>query len=316
MSTSSRSRHSPASSAKKSAALPGFVMCGRRWGRGWRAQSGRAGRAGKLATDAVSLLGSRGADTAPHLGDRGADSAEYGSAHHAVTDVELFDLRDGGDGSDVLVRESVPRVYGETEILRASRRAAQLVERLMARPPPVRVAARVQLDGGNAKVVRDGDRPGVGVDEETHAHAGLHQARNGALEIWPRPGKVESAFRGDFLAALRHDGGLERPQPAGEVQNAIARGELEVEHRADRAGEPLDVLVLNVPAIFAKVGRDSVGAGGLARLRGGHGIGLVGPARFTDGRDVVDIDVETHGDGWSGVFQPIIFGSLLRRRPV
>ena len=58
--------------------------------------------------------------------------------------------------------------------------------------------------------------------------------------------------------------------------------------------EPLDVVILDVPAVLAQMHRDAVRAGRLAEARGLERIGLVGAARLPNGGDVIDVDVEPH----------------------
>src|SRR5690606_24097209 len=50
-------------------------------------------------------------DQLAHLPHRTLHPDEHGTAHHAVPDVQLLDLRDRRDGRDVLVREPMTRVY-------------------------------------------------------------------------------------------------------------------------------------------------------------------------------------------------------------
>src|SRR6202008_4557206 len=59
--------------------------------------------------------------------------------------------------------------------------------------------------------------------------------------------------------------------------------------------EGLHVRILNVPAVFAQVDGDAVGPSGQRVGRGADGVGLVGAPCFTEGRDVIDVDVEAHG---------------------
>src|SRR6058998_2723849 len=72
------------------------------------------------------------------------------------------------------------------------------------------------------------------------------------------------------------------------------RAQLEIEHGAHAARERPDVGVLNVAAVFAQVHGDPIGPGALGGRRRLDGVGLVGLARLANGRDVIDVDVETH----------------------
>ena len=48
-----------------------------------------------------------------------------------------------------------------------------------------------------------------------------------------------------------------------------------------------------MPAVFAQMDRNSVGAGCFGNLRGAHGIGMRPAARVADGGNMVDVDPET-----------------------
>jgi hypothetical protein len=111
----------------------------------------------------------------------------------------------------------------------------------------------------------------------------------------PRPRHaVEPALGRDLLAALRHQRRLVRLQPLGDRENLPGRRQLEIHHRAHRRDQQLDVPVLDVPAILAQVHGDAVGARLLDQHGEAHRIGLVGLARLTHRRRMVDVDVESH----------------------
>jgi hypothetical protein len=131
----------------------------------------------------------------------------------------------------------------------------------------------VELDGVGAEVARGAHRVGVGVDEQTGADAGGAQRGELPREAGGVARHVEAAFGRDLLASLGDERHLVRAQAHGQVEHRVGRGDLEVEDRAHLAREPLDVVVLHVAAVLAQVGRDAVGAGGLALARGPHGSG-------------------------------------------
>ena len=157
-SVSRRSRHSPASSAKKSAAARGLVMARERYQR--------------LAPRTKCAISSTAGPHPDH----------HGPAHDAVADVELLDLGYRGHRDDVLVGEAVARVDEESHVGRVPRGATQLVERGIALAPGVRVATGVQLDRGHAEVLGGVERGGLGVDEQAHPGAGLVQPSNGLAQ--------------------------------------------------------------------------------------------------------------------------------------
>jgi hypothetical protein len=208
-----------------------------------------------------------------------------------VPDVELLDLRDGGDRGDVPVGQSVARVDEESHIGRVARRPAQLVERPVVLAPAVRVAARVQLDRRHAEVLGCVQGGKLRVDEEADPDPRLVQPANRVAQ--PRTGaaQIETALGGDFLSPLGHQGRLIRPEPAGQLDDLRAGGELQVEH-PDGRGQALDVVILDVAPVLAQVDRNAVRARRFAQRGRLERIGLVGPSRLTHRGHVVDIDVE------------------------
>ena len=56
--------------------------------------------------------------------------------------------------------------------------------------------------------------------------------------------------------------------------------------------QPRDIVVGNMPAVFAQMRGDAVGAGRLRQDGGAHRIGIVAAARIAHGGDVIDVDAE------------------------
>ena len=80
-------------------------------------------------------------------------------------------------------------------------------------------------------------------------------SRSRATE-WPQ---VEPAFGRDLLPALRHQRGLIGPEPAGDLQDLRAGGELDVEH-PHCGPHPLEVVILDVAPVLPQVRGDAVRA--------------------------------------------------------
>ena len=178
----------------------------------------------------------------------------------------------------------------------------QLLERLRTGAPAVGVPAGVELDRGHAERRRGLDRGGFRIDEERDPDPRRGEPRDGLGEPRVVPGQIEPALGGHFLAALRHQGGLVRPEPADHRDDVGRQRQLRVEHRPHRGRQGLQVPVVDVPAVLAQMRGDAVGPGRLAKWDRGGGVRLIGPAGLPDGGDVIDVDVQPHGD------------SLLRRR--
>ncbi len=140
--------------------------------------------------------------------------------------------------------------------------------------------------------MRPAHRVVVGIDEEARPDAGAIEPRDAVGQAAVVPADIEPALGGDLLALLGHQGGLMRLQALGDVEHLLGAGHFEVEHRLDAVADPLDVGVLDVAAILAEVGRDAVGAGAFAEERGGQRIGVHAAPCLSEGRDVIDVDVE------------------------
>jgi len=92
----------------------------------------------------------------------------------------------------------------------------------------------------------------------------------------------------------RHQRRLERADPAGDPDDVGMRAQLEVHHRADAAREGHHIRILDVPPVLAQMHRDAVGAAALGGRGSLHRVRFVRLARFAQGRDVIDVDVEAH----------------------
>ncbi len=82
-----------------------------------------------------------------------------------------------------------------------------------------------------------------------------------------------------------------------EVDHLVGGCHFEVEFDGDELFEEVDVAVLHVPAIFAEVDGDAIGAAQLGFVGGTDGVGLtegIGAfiAGLAKGRDMIDVDTK------------------------
>src|SRR4051794_28891645 len=130
-SCSRRSRHSPASRAKKSAVPSGLVIRIGSWRLGARTTLGRAGS--YEAPSTVSTGSAPGAAIvahgAAHLQHRLPHSDHNGATHNAVPDVELLHLGDGSYRPDVRSGQPVTGMNRKAELRAAACRLAELLQR-------------------------------------------------------------------------------------------------------------------------------------------------------------------------------------------
>ena len=84
---------------------------------------------------------------------------------------------------------------------------------------------------------------------------------------------------------------------AARNRDHLGRGRhLDVEPRGNHLAQQLDVTVLDVPPIAAQVDGDALGARQLRDDRRRHGLGLAGLAGLANGRDMVDVDAQSHSN--------------------
>src|SRR5438552_16690097 len=127
-----------------------------------------------------------------------------------MPDVQLLDVPDGGDGLDVVIGQTVPRVHGEAARAGVGGGPSQRAARRVALPPGAGVASGVQLDRGNAE--RGGPIDGllIWIDEATDADAGGGEASDGRAGPAVRAAAREAAFGRDLPAPLGDERRLNR----------------------------------------------------------------------------------------------------------
>ena len=150
----------------------------------------------------------------------------------------------------------------------------------------------MQLDRGRAQLARALDGVPVWRDEQTRANPRVVESDDPFAQALGVVTNIETAFGRDLLPPFGDQRHLMRPQTRRDREHFVRASHLEVEYRRDRRCETLDVDVLNVPPVFAEMRGDPVGARPFAEFRRGHGIRLIASPGLSNGRDVVDVDVE------------------------
>src|SRR4051812_35407887 len=184
-----------------------------------------------------------------------------------MADVELLDLRNPGHESYVLYGKAVAGVNGDAQIRGAARRVAKSRDRF-GRLWVVRIRPGVQLDRRYSELSGLFDRGTRRIYEEADPDARVGQSIDCILDSLRVGHDVQPAFRRDFLTALRHKSHLLGFDATGDLQHLRDASHLEIEVRADGLLQTLDVVVLDVAAVFPQVRRDSIGTGCFAGERG------------------------------------------------
>ena len=105
-------------------------------------------------------------------------------------------------------------------------------------------------------------------------------------------GHVEAAFGRAFFAPLGHETGGVRSGGNSDARHFLGRRHFEIERLGEFSLQPRNVVIADVPPIFAQMRRNSVGASLDRDLGRAHGIRVMPAAGVTNGGDVIDIDAE------------------------
>ena len=238
-------------------------------------------------------------DEAKHLFDRFFHADLDGMSHDGMADIQVGHSRDGSDFRDIGVVKTVsginhePLFDGESgSILEVFQLACRSFRCFC-----VGVGAGVEFDAVGANVSGKLDAPAVTIDEEAHFCAVCLQLACNILDAVAGSFKIEAAFCGQLFAALRDECDLGRREFESKVYDFRRYRHFHIERSPAILGEPADILIVNVAAVFPQMGRNSVDAGGFSD--GSHFCwARIGSAScLSHGGDVVYIDVEVcHGD--------------------
>ena len=210
-----------------------------------------------------------------------------------MPDVQLLDLRDGGDAADVPVVESVSGQDDQPHLPRRLGRGShlfQLAAPVPAALPSLGVLAGVDLDLRRAQFLALADLIEIRVGKDRDVHARVGELAHHLLHIARVQDDVQSPLGGQLVATLRNERHLMRLDRLRGADHLRRRGHLDVEMRRHSPAQDLHVAVLNVSPVAAEMDGDALRAGELADHRRGDGIGLVALPRLADRGDVVDVD--------------------------
>ena len=128
---------------------------------------------------------------------------------------------------------------------------------------------------------------------------------------------IQPAFSGDFATMLGDEANILRADLQGDGHNILGNAHLQIQLRGDLFSKQENVSVLNVTAVFAKMGGDPDGARFFGNECGRHGIWLgirvirrFAVAGLAQCGDMVDVDSKT----WHRWFQWDAAGRLMRMR--
>jgi hypothetical protein len=111
-------------------------------------------------------------------------------------------------------------------------------------------------------------------------------------KLFALAGRVEAPFGRSFRPFFRHEAYRVRPGLERDADHFLRRRHLQIERFVQFRLQPRDVVVANMPAIFAQMSRDAVAAGRDRELGCTHRIGMTPAAGIADSCNVIDIDAK------------------------
>jgi len=230
-----------------------------------------------------------------HFPHRLLDPDHNGASDDAMADIELDDLGNFCDWENILVIEAMAGVDLDTQALRQSRcRGNRFPLPLTGTAANIAISSGVDFNRVCAGFARSLDLGSIGIDEQAHMNTAVLQAGNGVHDLYPVRDHVETALGGELLSLFRHKARVVRTQLFGKSHHRRRNGHFQIELGCDSLAQPFDVVILNMPAIFAQMNGNAVRAGLFGERRGFKRIGSYGTARLAHGCHMIDIDAEPH----------------------
>jgi hypothetical protein len=233
-----------------------------------------------------------------HLANGCLKPGEHGFSHKKVPDVQFHKLRDGGNRTDSCEIKAMSGVHFKTQgrpLLRGRDQAKQF----MLAPVPLRLAigTRVKFADVGANGTRCRKLGLFRVDKQGDADARRPQTGDLGSKPGLQGGHIQPTLGGQFRTLFGHKAAGIRPDAQGKVDHLLSRRHLEIEGKRDPSREPCDVIVANVPAVLAQMGRDAISTGRRSQKGRPQRVGMPAPARITDGRHVINVDAKAQAAG-------------------
>ncbi len=210
-----------------------------------------------------------------------------------MSDVDLLELGNRNDWSDVANREAVTGVDGKSTCGGLGRSATKGIE-LGAAASRVCVRSGVQLDRVRAKIEGAADRVEIRGDEDAGPNLRVSQTAQGVADPLRPRGDIEPSLGGNLLATFGDESDLMRLDAKGDLHHFVGTGHFEVQHGAHRQGEAVYVLILDVTAILPEMRGDTIGARVFAKDRGRNRVRLRSAPRLPNRCHVINVDVQAH----------------------
>ena len=263
------------------------------------------GRRGRLRVGDSVWDPRRFLDLALHLGYCPSEPDEDCAAYDRMADVQFSDALQRGDRLDVHVVQGMPSIEPHScrhDLSAGDRDPAQLC----ADGVMVKALSVVMEDmGEGAGVNFTHDETGicgcidlvlVCVDERTNLDSRVLESGHDVSQACPLCGHIKTAFGGDLVAALGHEGRHVRSNAPADFDDLFRSAHLHIQFHLAHGLDSLHVVVLHVPAIFAQMHRDAISASQLRFHGCPNRVGFVRPPRLANRGHMVNIDSQfDHG---------------------
>ncbi|MNT22269.1 hypothetical protein D3C72_1576480 [compost metagenome] len=147
----------------------------------------------------------------------------------------------------------------------------------------------MQLDDTGTGIERGLDLLAVRIDEDRHPAAGGRQLAGEVAHLVKVADHVEAALGGHFFALFRHQAHVFRLHAQRVGQHLVGQRHFQVHARLDHAAHGVDIVVLDMAAVFTQMQRDQVGTAGFGHQRRFDRAGETGTARLAQRRHMIDV---------------------------
>jgi len=224
-------------------------------------------------------------------------AAEYGLANQKVPDIQLNHLRycrDGGysvESQPVASMDLKSRSRGETCTFGQSFDFTIDI-RAIAMQGCFAIGAGVKFDNIRPNRCRSFNLVCAGVDKQRNPNPLVFQMPDKAGQLISLGSGVKSALGGYFLAVFGDEATGIGNMLQGDVQHLARDGHLQIERLRDLGHQPRNVVIGNMAAVFAQMGRNTVRAGFNRKMSRADGVRMPASPRITDRGNVIDIHAQ------------------------
>src|SRR5499427_3832414 len=188
------------------------------------------------------------ADQRLHFTDGLIETNEYGSRDDAVTDVVLYDFRNGRESFYIAVIQPMSCVHSDPQFVGQLRGLANGLELGISffRPFCIGISTRVQLDEIGRDLMSYLDLREIWFDEKTNRDAAAVKHGNDLVDAIFVTGHIQSPLGGEFLAVFGDKCDHVWFDHERDFRHRLVGGHLQVELRPNQLSKEMEIPVLDV----------------------------------------------------------------------